>query len=264
MTTDTAPQAKNPVWRQVLWPSLAAAIAFAVLVSLGTWQVERLAWKENLIESVNARRDEEPVPAPGSGHWRSFDEEQWDYTPVTLSGRYLPGELYYFISLSMPNGPYAGPGYFVLNPFLTEEGWVVMVNRGFVPHEMRLPESRPGTTPPEGAVAIEGLLRRPEQPNFLSYEPDMKKQVWFVREPRRMAQSLDVETADVAPYAVDLFADKGAPDALPRGGETIVTFRNNHLQYAGTWFGLAAVLVAVYIVFIANRLRGLKNGTGEK
>ncbi|MXN66111.1 SURF1 family protein [Stappia sp. GBMRC 2046] len=238
---------------------MAATIAFAILVSLGSWQVQRLAWKENLIESVKARRDREPVPAPGPDHWHSFDENRWDYTPVTLTGRFLPGELYYFISLSMPNGPYSGPGYFVFNPFLTDKGWVAMVNRGFVPQDRWLPAQRPASSaPPEGAVTIEGLLRRPEHPNFLSYEPDLQKQVWFVREPERMARSLGVENPDIAPYAVDLFADSAEPDALPRGGETIVSFRNNHLQYAGTWFGLAAVLLVVYIAFVRSRFRQMK------
>ncbi|NRG19794.1 SURF1 family protein [Rhizobiales bacterium] len=263
MTSDTVLQRKRPVWLQVLWPSVAAAIAFAVLVSLGAWQVERLAWKESLIENVNARRGRDPVAAPGPDRWHSFDEERWDYTPVRLTGRYLPGELYYFISLSQPNGPYAGPGYLVFNPFLSAEGWVVMVNRGFVPQDRRLPADRPDTAPPKGTVEIAGLLRRPEHPNFLSYEPDLEKHVWFVREPERMARSLDVEAPNVAPYAVDLFADSGEPNALPRGGETIVSFRNNHLQYAGTWFGLAAVLAAVYIVFIASRLRRSQKGAED-
>ena len=260
MTSDTIRQDRKAAWRQLLWPSVAAAIGFAVLVSLGAWQVERLAWKEDLIESVNLRLDKEPVPAPGPGMWSDFDEAAFDYTPVRLSGHYLPGEAYYFISLSQPNGPYAGPGYFVLNPFLTGEGWVVMVNRGFVPHDMRLPAARPGSSPPLGEVEIDGLLRRPEHPNFLSYEPDLDKQVWFVREPQRMAQSLGVKAADIAPYAIDLFAGEGEPDMLPRGGETIVTFRNNHLQYAGTWFGLAAVLVVVYLAFVRSRFRQMEAG----
>lgn len=259
MTSELTTTHGKPTWRQILWPTVAAAIGFAVLVSLGMWQVDRLAWKENLIERVTERIGREPIAAPGPGAWQGFDEQAWDYTPVRMTGRFLPGEAYYFISLSKPNGPYQGPGYFVFNPFLSEEGWVVMVNRGFVPQEQRLAESRPGSEPPEGTVTVEGLLRRPEHPNFLSYEPDLDSGVWFVREPERMAHSLGVTERDVAPYAVDLFAEEADGTALPRGGETIVSFRNNHLQYAGTWFGLAAVLVVVYAMFVRSRLARLKD-----
>ncbi|MBA5778387.1 SURF1 family protein [Stappia sp. F7233] len=233
---------------------MAAALGFAVLLSLGIWQVQRLAWKESLIARVNERLDLAPVALPGPGQWAEFDTDRWDYRAVAAEGRFLPGELYYYIALGKANGPLNGPGYFVYSPFETEQGFVVMVNRGFVPDGQRLPEARPGSDAPSGEVRISGLLRRAEVPNYLSVEPDLAKRIWFVREPERMADSLGVSGLAVAPYAVDLGADATLSGGLPQAGETIVSFTNNHLQYAGTWFGLAAVLLVMYALFVRSRL----------
>lgn len=254
MKTDATQAARRPAWRVLLWPTIAAVAGLAVLTGLGTWQLQRLAWKEGLIAQVGERLDLAPVAAPGPEEWSGFDTSRWDYRPVSLFGRFLPGELYYYIALGNAKGPLGGPGYLVYAPFETADGFVVMVNRGFVPDGKRLPEERPGSEAPSGDLEVKGLLRRAEVPNFLSVEPDLAERIWFVREPERMAGSLGVQGVAVAPYSVDLDA-AGTPDGgMPQAGETIVSFTNNHLQYAGTWFGLAAVLAVMYVVFARSRL----------
>ena len=177
-----------------------------------------------------------------------------DYRPVEVSGRYLPGEVYYYIALSKPRGDVGGPGYFVYQPFETEDGLVVMVNRGFVPDAKRLPETRPESVSDAGETTIVGLWRRNEHGNLITLAPDIEKRIWFVRDAREMAAELGHEGRNVAPFTLDLTASFTPATGLPQAGETIIAFTNNHLQYAVTWYGLAAVLVAIYVVYVRRRL----------
>ncbi len=246
---------QKPAWRRLLWPTVAVIPAFVLLVGLGVWQLDRLGQKRALIEAVDQRITEAPVEAPGPDAWGSFDAAAWDYRPVAVRGRFLPGELYYYSALSQPQGRFGGPGYFVLAPFRTSDGWIVLINRGFVPDSMRDPAARLGSEPPDADIAVEGLLRRPEQPNVLTPAPDLGKRIWFARTPDAMARSLGLRDAPIAPYTIDAGAEATPAGGLPQAGETVVRFSNNHLQYALTWFGLAAVLVAVFIAFARTRLQ---------
>ena len=97
---------------------------------------------------VEERIDLAPVDPPGPDAWAGIDEDAWDYRPVRLTGRFLDGEVYYYLALTEPRGTFGGPGYLVYAPFRTEAGPVVMVNRGFVPEARRLPETRPGSDGP--------------------------------------------------------------------------------------------------------------------
>jgi surfeit locus 1 family protein len=241
--------------RRLLWPALATAVAFAVLLALGSWQMARLTWKLDLIERVESRVDAAPVPAPGPAVWPDLETDDWDYRPVEVSGRFLDGELYYYIALSDARGPVGGPGYFVYTPFQTDEGYVVMVNRGFVPDGQRSPDTRPGSAAPEGEVALVGLWRRDERGNMFTLEAD--KGIWFVREARKMAVSLgiDPQTTRVAPFTIDARAEFTSASGLPQAGETIVSFTNNHLQYVVTWYGLALVLLGVFFAYARGEAR---------
>lgn len=256
MGTDPVPSGAPGALRRLLWPLVAALLVLAVLLALGSWQVARLNWKLDLIERVEQRVDDAPVAAPGPAEWSALTDDGWDYRPVKVTGRFLPGELYYYIALADPKGPLGGPGYLVYAPFAAREGYVVLVNRGFVPDRQRLPETRPGSAAPEGELTIEGLWRRNERGNFATVEADEKSGIWFVRESAKMAESLGVEgTLPVAPYTIDARASLTPPSGLPQAGETLVSFTNNHLQYAVTWFGLAAVLVVIFVVFARGQLR---------
>lgn len=258
----TRPAAQRAARRGVVVPLVFAAAALAILLALGTWQVNRLQWKLDLIERVESRVDAPPVPMPGPSDWPGLTDEAWDYRPVTVTGRFLPGELYYYLALSAPRGPLGGPGYLVYQPFATVDGAVVMVNRGFVPDGRRLPEARPGSAAPEGEVTLTGLWRRDERGNMMTLAPDLEDRIWFVRDAREMAAALGVAGAPVAPFTIDLAAGFTPPAGLPQAGETIVSFTNNHLQYAVTWYGLAAVLIAVTAIFLRRRLaaRGAADG----
>lgn len=228
-------------------------VAFAVLVALGTWQVQRLHWKQALIAAARERPNAPAVEAPGPRDWPAFDIEEWDYRRVSLTGSFGPLEAHSFISIPDPRGRYGGPGYFVIAPFVTEDGWTVLVNRGFVPQDMKEPAARPGSGPPEGTVTMEGIVRQNDPPNFLTPAPDPDTRTVFSRDIGTLSALLGVRVGTVAPYTVDLVAEETPEGGLPQAGEYRVDFPNNHLGYALTWYGLAACLLGVVIAAVAGR-----------
>lgn len=262
MTSKTAVGSSSPV-RKLLWPFLATVCALAVLLKLGFWQLDRLAWKEALIAKVATDLKRDPVPAPGPDRWPAMDMEDADYRHVMTSGRFLEGAALYYIALSPAKGRYSGPGYFVYSPFATGDGWLVMVNRGFVPQDAPAEVRSAALTPPPGTMRIEGVLRRSEKPNWATPETDVKNRTWFARDTDDMAAVLGVPDEKIAPYSIDLDATFTPASGLPQAGETIVKFKNDHLGYALTWFGLAATLVGVFLTYalsLIRRARAEKNG----
>lgn len=243
-------------WRRLVAPAVAAAAAFAVLVSLGVWQLQRLEWKEALIARVAARIDAEPIAAPGPKEWPDVERADLEYQPVSVTGRFLHQyEAHVFMTLAAPRSQFGGMGYLVMTPLETADGWFVYVNRGFVPEAKKY-----GTTRPAGQVDAEvtvtGLFRAPRRSAWFSPGDDISDNVWFSRDPGLFAEWHGPPAAWVAPYIIDARYDPELRGGLPQGGETIVDFPNNHLGYALTWFGLAAGLVGVFAVFARGRLSG--------
>lgn len=237
--------------RGIVVPGILALIGIAILCGLGVWQVQRLHWKENLIATVEARIHAAPITAPGPGAW-PIDIDRLDYQPVTVSGRFLNDkEIYVFASLLEPNGPVGGVGYRVLTPLETDGGWYLIVNRGFVPEAQKDPATRPEGQLP-GEVTVTGILRPAEQRGMFTPANDPARNIWFTRDPAEIAAFLKLPADKVAPYTVDAVFDPVYP--LPQGGETVVSFPNNHLQYAVTWFGLALALAGVYLVWAWKRI----------
>ena len=224
--------------------AVAIAGAFVVLIGLGTWQMQRLEWKEALIAAAEERPTAPAVAAPGPAAWADFSIDDWRYRRVSLTGTFAPAEAYFWISLSEPNGPLGGLGFMVLAPFQTTDGWSVLVNRGFVPDDRRDPASRPGSAPPEGVVTVEGLVRRDDPPSFVTPSPDLAERVFYARDIEAIAAALGT-AGPVAPYQVDLVAAETPAGGLPQAGESRMTFTNNHLGYAFTWYGIAAALLGV-------------------
>jgi len=242
-------------WRRLLVPGAAALVGIAILCALGTWQLQRLAWKEALIARVGARVEAAPVAAPGPDAWPDLDQDWIDYRPVRLSGSFHHAdEVHVFTSIGQPVGRYGGPGYWVMTPLETDDGWFVIVNRGFVPEDHKLASTRSGGNR-SGAVVVTGLARPPWTGNVFTPDDDPAGNVWFRRDPHAIAAAIGLPLDRVAPYTIDAAFDPTLPDGLPQGGETRISFPNDHLQYALTWFGLAAALAAVFAVFAWGRLR---------
>lgn len=235
--------------------SVAALVVFAVLVSLGTWQANRLAWKEALIARVEERIHAEPRPLPDPAAWSALGAEAIEYAPVAFEATYDNArEIHVFIALTQPKGPLGGQGYFVLVPATLPDGHVVFVNRGFVPLDRKDSSTRPEGRI-DGPTTIRGLMRPSEERTWLSPDDDPAKNVWFVRDPAAMAVAVGLDPSRVAPFTVDAFAGE-SPAGIPQGGETVVSFSNNHLGYAITWYGLAAALVVVYGLMLRKRMTG--------
>ncbi len=241
--------------RRLILPAIATAAAFAVLMSLGFWQVARLHWKEALIARVESRIDAAPVPAPPPAAWPDLEGADLEYQPVTVTGRFLhQQETHVFMTLMSPHGPFGGMGYMVMTPLLTDDGWYVYVNRGFVPEARKYPATR-AAGQLDGAVTVTGLYRAPSEKTWFSASDDAGKNVWFSRDPERFAEAGRLPAVSVAPYIIDARFEPSLPGGLPQGGETLVEFPNSHLGYAITWFGLALGLLGVFVAFARTRLR---------
>lgn len=251
MSVGSARPRPSPL-RRLLPVALAALVAFLVLIGLGTWQLERLAWKQDLIAKVEARIHQPPLPAPDEANWSQVTFEADEYRPVQVQGRFrhdLEVQVYALIDRTPTGG--GGPGYWVVTPLEMADGATILVNRGFVPPERRDPASRvQGLVP--GVVTVTGLLRLPEEAGLFTPGNDPARDSWFVRDPVAIGGAKGV--LRVAPFFIDADATP-VPGGLPQGGLTRISFPNRHLEYALTWYGLAASLLGVFLVYARGRLR---------
>lgn len=226
----------------LLRAGVATAIAFAILVGLGTWQLLRLKEKEALIARVAERMAAPPVAVPPMSEWRTLDLDRWSYRRVRLQGSYdFAKEARVFVNLSQPRGPLKGPGYFIMTPLRLAGGGTIIVNRGFTPQAGGAVAR--GEAGPEASVT--GPLREPEGRNMFTPDDEAYQRLFFARDPNAIARDLAIPAA--APFTVD--AEASGPGGLPQGGETRVSFPNRHMEYALTWYGLAATLAAFFAVF---------------
>ena len=201
----------------------AAGLLAAVFISLGTWQVQRLFWKLDLIERVEQRVRAAPVEAPTGPVSAAADE----YRHVVLHGRFLHAQETLVQAVTEQ-----GPGWWLVTPLQQADGRSVLVNRGFVTTESKALAARP-----DGDVTVTGLLRLTEPRGGFLRRNDPQAGRWFSRDVEAIAAARNLTGA--APYFVD--ADSGS-NTWPIGGLTVVSFHNNHLVYALTWFGLAAMV----------------------
>lgn len=237
------------------WTFVALMLALAATcVWLGTWQMQRLAEKEALIVAVDERLGMAPIPAPPADQWPTLDLEALNFQPVSLTGAFRYNQtVTVFTSLANARGPAAGPGYWVVTPFVLAQGGTVFVNRGFVPDDFQEAAVMDGEGD-EVQVTIAGLLRPGEQAGFMTPAPDTSNRIEWVRDPVRLAAMVDPALAPIAPFYVDLPA--GEPGQLPQGGETVIEFPNNHLGYAYTWYGFAIVAVVMLGFWFARQRKG--------
>lgn len=241
--------------------SFAVAAAFtlvglAILLALGTWQMQRLSWKNDLIARAESRSQGEPAPLPEPEAWDGLVPEEYEYRAVQFTGRYLhEAEMHAYTVLSEPRGAHGGQGWWVMTPLELDGGGWVIVNRGFVPEDRKNAALRPQGQS-VGEVSVQGLMRVPQRRGFFVPDDDIGNNVWFTRDPARMAQAAGLE-GPVAPFFVDA---SGTPSGgLPQGGETRLSFRNDHLGYALTWYGLAATLIGVFAAWAWGRREGAQS-----
>jgi surfeit locus 1 family protein len=238
--------------RSLFWLGVFALLGLAVLIGLGVWQLDRLAWKEGLIAEVSARAAAPPIAAPPEGEWPRLAPDDYEYRHVRLEGVYEFGrQVLVFRALDHPRGRFSGPGYLVLTPLRLADGAYVIVNRGFVPQDQRDVFAAPAKQA-SGEIVVTGLMRSSESRTLFTPSDDPARGQWFTRDPAAIAAALKLDRA--APFTIDADA-AGGPGDLPQGGETILAFPNNHLGYAFTWFGMALALAGVFCAYAMTRLR---------
>ena len=235
-----------------------ATIAFAVLIALGTWQLQRKAWKEALIATLNERLAEPPEPLPAATRWPTLDRDDTEYRRVAFAATFDDSkEALVYAAASAFRPDVSGPGYWVFTPARLADGRVVVVNRGFVPQDLvpkdlASPAKRPGGYV-EGPVAITGTLRWPDTPSWFTPHDEPAHNLWFLRDPAAIAAAKGLR--DVAPFYVEQETPV-PPGGYPQPGKLDVRLRNEHLQYVVTWYGLALVLVVIVAVWARSFLRG--------
>ena len=240
---------------------IAAAVAFAAFMSLGIWQVKRLAWKEALIAQVERNVHASPAMAPGPAAWSALQRETDEYRRLSVRGQFAHDQ-----ETLVRASTELGTGYWILTPLRAEPGFWVWVNRGFVPPELR-DRAKRRADEPTGEQTVIGLLRWSEPGGSALQKNDAAQGRWYSRDVQAMAAAQGLSGQPVAPYFVDVAAlDQPASSPAstltptwPRPGLTVLRFTNNHLVYALTWFALAAMVAGAlgYVVADERRLRRL-------
>lgn len=231
----------RPLWQVGLALALAG-LMMAVFLALGIWQIQRLGWKLDLIERVEARVHAAPVPLRDVLAMAPEDQE---YRHVTVSGQFDHGAETLVQAVTELGG-----GYWVLTPLRTESGQQVLINRGFVPPERADPHTRPEGQQ-TGPVTITGLARLTEPGGAFLRSNDPGAGRWYSRDVAAIAAARGLRAAPI-------FIDADAapqPGGYPVGGLTVIAFRNTHLIYALTWFTLAGIAAAGGWVLLRHERR---------
>lgn len=230
---------------------ICMAAGLAVLGMLGTWQVQRLHWKEDLIKTVEARTKLAPMQIEDFLD-RQMLEDNWPYSPVTVTGVFDHSkEVFYYTTAKS-----GGAGWNVHTPMKLPDGKTVIVNRGFVPFTFKETDKRLAGQV-AGEQTVTGLVRVPldDKPNSLVPDNALDKREFYWRSLPQMVELMrSSKDEQFVPFFVDA-DDQPNPGGFPIGGTTIIAFPNNHLQYAVTWYGLALTLLGVGSYFLYTRRR---------
>jgi surfeit locus 1 family protein len=204
-------------------------IGAAILIGLGTWQLQRLDWKQGVLADIDSRISSAPVPVPATP-----DPDADKYLPVQATGTVLAGEAHVLVSIKD-----VGPGYRIIAPFELSDGRTILLDRGFVR------DSAKDTARTTGPLSVTGNLHWPNEVDSYTPAPDPATNTWFARDVPALAQALGTDpvlliartTSEPAPTVTPLPVDSAG---IP----------NDHLQYAITWFSLAAIWLVMTFFFM--------------
>lgn len=225
-------------------------VCLAILLSLGTWQVERLHWKEGLIAKIAERRDATPVQLTDIEAAQATGGDI-EFLRVTISGTFDHTKERHFFATHQGQ-----TGFYVYTPLTLEDGRTLLVNRGFIPYELKEPAKREQGQV-VGEVTLTGYARAKlgKKPSSLVPDNDLPKNIFYWKDIAAMTTSAGLDPARVLPFFVDVDARLKNPGGFPVGGVTQFDLPNNHLQYAITWYGLALALAGVVAAMWLKRRR---------
>ena len=221
--------------------ALVGIALFIAFISLGTWQVQRRAWKLDLIERIDRRVHSQPVPVPAQSQWPQVQPATHEYLPIQAQGQWIPGRSVLTQAVSD-----LGAGFWVLTPLQQADGTQLLVNRGFIPSEQRIlfvQQIAQAPKEPTGKpVTVQGLLRLSEPNGGFLRENAPHEDRWHSRDIEAIAQAKGLSQA--APFFMDAgLPTQTAAQVWPRAGLTVIQFTNTHAVYAVTWYGLALMVV---------------------
>jgi cytochrome oxidase assembly protein ShyY1 len=230
-------------------------VMLAVLLSLGFWQLQRRVDKHALIDALTQRLAAEPVPLPQAAEWPKLNPTRDEFRRVRFTATYALPDAMVYSSGSAIRDDVSGPGTWAFLPARLASGESVVVNAGFIPNTMqdRAVEDRAVARLVTGApVTLTGYLRFPEQGGALTPADNVAQRLWFVRDTATMAQKLG--WGALAPFYIDL--ESPAPESgVPKPAPLSVHLKDDHLQYAITWFGLAFAVLAAFAVWLFGQRR---------
>jgi surfeit locus 1 family protein len=227
--------------RPALWPTLMSLPILVVALGLGIWQMERREWKRDILDRIAVNQAAAPVTLD---ELLRGDPLRHEYGRVTLSGSFLNDKEFYLAARSLKNTV----GLQVVTPLRTDDGGIVLFDRGWIPQERKDPAKRAEGLLP-GTVKLTGIVRRAQEQRQFAPDNVPDRNVWFhvdVPLMRRMAGGAPDPKLDTFFLEADATPN---PGGFPIGGQTRLDIPNDHLQYAITWFLIAAALVGVYLAY---------------
>ena len=233
----------------------------SLLISLGVWQMQRRAEKHALIAALTERLAEVPAAPPSAAQWSSLTPARDEFRRVQFTATYdnKPDAMVYS-SGSAVRTDIAGPGTWAFLPARLSTGETVVVNAGFAQNTMqdRAQQDRAvARLVTYGPVTLTGYIRFPESAGVLTPSEDIAKRLWFTRDHQIMARALG--WGEVAPFYIDLETPV-PPSGVPKPGPLEVHLKDDHLQYAITWFGLAGAVMIAFGVWLAKAIFGKDGG----
>lgn len=219
--------------RRMIWPLVFGLVGAAILIGLGVWQVQRLAWKQAILTKID-----ETIQAPPLDLDAAMIPKVIEFAPVRLDGRFTGEELHVLSSI-----PQIGAIYRVVAAFEMANGRRILVDRGYVPNANK-DAPRPG-----GKATVTGNLRFPQETDGFTPEPDLVNNIWFARDAETMSKALNTDKVFV--ILRDATGDKEGITPLPLNSAGIA---NDHFSYAMTWFSLAAIWLGM-TAYLLLRIR---------
>ena len=224
-------------FRRLMFPAILSLVLTCVAVSLGIWQVERLAWKTDLLARIDAAEAAPALPLTN-------DPAQFTKTAVTGIFRPMPPALYGAEVRDTQAGPRMGAR--LILPLDRPNAPPILIDRGWAPTDREPPPA------PKAAVTIEGYIRTTDRPGWFAATDDLAARRFYTLDPRKMAESLGAP--DAVPYVL-IALGKATIQTFPQPATALPRPPNDHLAYAVTWFSLAAILVIIFAIYARKVFR---------